>query len=165
MAFFAQSRPLGVLGSAWGAASARPGLDARILNEESPDWTWITRSLIDARTSGRPRSRIFRRGRAKAPVPLYLLVPAGVTCSVSRSTPSASLFSEALALVAVFHFVRHSMDGSRFTAGGWVRRAELPGGSMRFRLSATVYPLAFWMTRLPRNFEWLSERFFCASLT
>ena len=85
-----------------------------------------------------------------------------VIWSASRFIPKASLtFWRVLALVAVFHFVRQQY--------GWVAlyRAKLKEKS---RITwwidaaavylATVYPLAFWMTSLPRNFEWFVQNDF-----
>ena len=66
-----------------------------------------------------------------------------------------------LAIIAVFHFVRQQY--------GWVNlyRAKLKEKSnLTWWIDAiaiylaTVYPLAFWMTSLPRNFQWFVENDF-----
>jgi len=66
-----------------------------------------------------------------------------------------------LAILAVFHFVRQQY--------GWVNlyRAKLKEKSnLTWWIDAlaiylaTVYPLAFWMTSLPRNFQWFVENDF-----
>ena len=75
------------------------------------------------------------------------------------------MFWRALAIVAVFHFVRQQY--------GWValyRRKLGETENWTWWIDATavylatIYPLAFWMTSLPRNFEWfVANDFFAAS--
>jgi hypothetical protein len=80
---------------------------------------------------------------------------------VALYSESALTFWRVLAVVAVFHFVRQQY--------GWVNlyRAKLKEKSdLTWWIDAaaiylaTVYPLAFWMTSLPRNFEWFVENDF-----
>lgn len=129
-----------------------------ILDEDSPDWTWISAVLlIDVAHVWSTSFRVyFDAEEFKRRVWLYTLVPVfGYAVGVALYSEGELVFWKALALVAVFHFVRQQY--------GWVNlyRAKLKETS---RLSwwidafaiylATVYPLAFWMTSLPRNFEW-----------
>ena len=71
------------------------------------------------------------------------------------------VFWKALAIVAVFHFVRQQY--------GWValyrrKLGETEGWTWWIDAAAvylaTIYPLAFWMTSLPRNFNWFVENDF-----
>ena len=66
-------------------------------------------------------------------------------------------------MVAVFHFIRQQY--------GWValyRRKLRETDSWTWWIDAaaiylaSIYPLAFWMTRLPRNFDWFVKNDFFA---
>ncbi|HEX8250986.1 MAG TPA: hypothetical protein VF599_22620 [Pyrinomonadaceae bacterium] len=134
------------------------GWQLGVLHEESPDWTWITAVLlIDVAHVWSTSFRVyFDTEEFKKRIWLYTLVPLfGYAVGVALYSESALTFWRVLAIVAVFHFVRQQY--------GWVNlyRAKLREKS---RVTwwidaaaiylATVYPLAFWMTSLPRNFEW-----------
>jgi hypothetical protein len=142
------------------------GWQLGILHEESPDWTWITAVLlIDVAHVWSTSFRVyFDAEEFKKRIWLYTLVPVfGYAVGVALYSESALTFWRVLAFVAVFHFVRQQY--------GWVNlyRAKLKEKS---RLTwwidaaaiylATVYPLAFWMTSLPRNFEWFVKDDFFA---
>lgn len=129
-----------------------------VLNGESPEWTWITAVLlIDVAHVWSTTFRVyFDTEELRRRVWLYTFVPiAGYAVGVAFYSEGELVFWRALALVAVFHFVRQQY--------GWVRlyRGKL-GETDRFTAwidgaavyLATIYPLAFWMTSLPRNFEW-----------
>ncbi len=136
-----------------------------ILNEDSPDWTWISAVLlIDVAHVWSTSFRVyfdveeFRRRTA-----LYLIVPiAGYAVGVALYSEGELVFWKALAIIAVFHFVRQQY--------GWValyRRKLNETENWTWWIDAvaiyltTVYPLAFWMTSLPRNFNWfVSNDFF-----
>ena len=138
------------------------GWQLGILNEESPDWTWITAVLlIDVAHVWSTSFRVyFDAEEFRRRIWLYTLVPlSGYLVGVALYSEYGALgFWRALALVAVFHFVRQQY--------GWVNlyRAKLREKS---RLTwwidaaaiylATVYPLVFWMTNLPRKFTWFVE--------
>ncbi|MGI8470417.1 MAG: hypothetical protein ACR2N3_18410 [Pyrinomonadaceae bacterium] len=134
------------------------GWQIGILNDESPDWTWISFILlIDvAHVWGSAFRVYFDAEEFKRRIWLYTLVPIfGYALGVALYSESALTFWRTLALLAVFHFVRQQY--------GWVAlyRAKLRETSKITRWIdvaaihlATIYPLAFWMTRLPRNFEW-----------
>jgi hypothetical protein len=129
-----------------------------ILNDESPDWTWISAVLlIDVAHVWSTSFRVyFDTEEFKRRIWLYSLVPIfGYLAGVALYSEGELMFWKALALVAVFHFVRQQF--------GWValyRRKLGENDRVSFWIDtvtiylATVYPLAFWMTRLPRNFEW-----------
>lgn len=129
-----------------------------ILNEESPDWTWISAVLlIDVAHVWSTSFRVyFDTEEFKRRFWLYLLVPAlGYAVGVALYSEGELVFWKALAFVAVFHFVRQQY--------GWValyRRKLGETDSWTWWIDAaaiylaTIYPLAFWMTSLPRNFNW-----------
>ena len=128
-----------------------------ILNDESPDWTWISAVLlIDVAHVWSTSFRVyFDAEEFKRRIWLYTLVPVfGYVVGVALYSEGELVFWKALALLAVFHFVRQQY--------GWVNlyRAKLRKNrivtwwidAVAIYL-ATVYPLAFWMTSLPRNFQ------------
>jgi len=135
-----------------------------ILNGDAPEWTWISAVLlIDVAHVWSTSFRVyFDAEEFKRRIWLYTLVPVfGYALGVALYSEGELVFWKALAFVAVFHFVRQQY--------GWVNlyRAKLKEKS---RVTwwidaaaiylATVYPLCFWMTSLPRNFEWFVENDF-----
>lgn len=140
------------------------GWQIGILNDESPDWTWVTAVLlIDVAHVWSTSFRVyFDVEEFKRRVWLYTLVPiAGYAVGVALYSEGELVFWKALAIVAVFHFVRQQY--------GWValyRRKLGETSNLTWWIDAaavylaTVYPLAFWMTRLPRNFEWFVQNDF-----
>lgn len=137
-----------------------------ILNEESPDWTWITAVLlIDIAHVWSTSFRVyFDAEEFRRRVWLYTLVPVfGYAVGVALYSEGELVFWRALALLAVFHFVRQQY--------GWValyRRKLNETSNITWWIDAaavylaTVYPLAFWMTNLPRKFEWFVANDFFA---
>ena len=129
-----------------------------LLNDDSPDWTWVSFVLlIDvAHVWGSAFRVYFDVAEVKRRFWLYTLVPVfGYAIGVALYSESALTFWRTLAIVAVFHFVRQQY--------GWVKlyRAKLRETNMITGWIdvivihlVTVYPLAFWMTNLPRKFEW-----------
>lgn len=140
------------------------GWQLGILNDESPDWTWISAVLlIDVAHVWSTSFRVyFDAEEFKQRFWLYTLVPVfGYAIGVALYSEGELAFWKALALLAVFHFVRQQY--------GWVRlyRAKLREKSRVTNwidtaaiYLATIYPLAFWMTSLPRNFNWFVENDF-----
>lgn len=135
-----------------------------ILNGESPDWTWVSAVLlIDVAHVWSTSFRVyFDKAELKRRFWLYLLVPVfGYALGVALYSEGSLTFWKVLALLAVFHFVRQQY--------GWVAlyRRKL-GETDRWTwwvdavavYLASIYPLAFWMTRLPRNFEWFVQNDF-----
>ena len=129
-----------------------------ILNEDSPDWTWISAVLlIDVAHVWSTSFRVyFDKEEFRRRFWLYLLVPVfGYAVGVALYSEGELIFWKALAIVAVFHFVRQQY--------GWValyRRRLNETSNVTWWIDAvavylaTIYPLAFWMTSLPRNFDW-----------
>lgn len=140
------------------------GWQIGILNDESPDWTWVTAVLlIDVAHVWSTSFRVyFDAEEFKRRIWLYTLVPiAGYAVGVALYSEGELVFWKALAIVAVFHFVRQQY--------GWValyRRKLGETSNLTWWIDAaavylaTIYPLAFWMTRLPRNFEWFVQNDF-----
>jgi hypothetical protein len=134
------------------------GANAGLLHSDSPDWTWITTILmIDIAHVWATSFRVyFDVEELKKRIWLYLLVPvSGYLIGVALYSESALTFWRVLAYVAVFHFVRQQY--------GWValyRAKAKETNNLTWWIDslavylATVYPLAFWMTSLPRKFEW-----------
>ncbi|HEY0460261.1 MAG TPA: hypothetical protein VGC97_14070 [Pyrinomonadaceae bacterium] len=135
-----------------------------VLNDESPDWTWVSAVLlIDVAHVWSTSFRVyFDAEEFKRRAWLYSLVPIlGYAVGVALYSEGELTFWKALALLAVFHFVRQQY--------GWValyRRKLGETDNLTWWIDAaavylaTVYPLAFWMTRLPRNFEWFVQNDF-----
>ncbi len=128
------------------------------LDDESPDWTWVSAVLlIDVAHVWSTSFRVyFDAAEFERRIWLYTLVPVfGYAVGVALYSEGELIFWKALALLAVFHFVRQQY--------GWVNlyRAKLKEKSRMTKwidttaiYLATVYPLCFWMTSLPRKFDW-----------
>jgi len=131
------------------------------INDDAPDWTWISAVLlIDVAHVWSTSFRVyFDWEEFKRRIWLYVLVPVfGYLIGVALYSESALTFWRVLALLAVFHFIRQQF--------GWVNlyRTKLKEKSnITWWIDAiaiyltTVYPLAFWMTSLPRNFQWFVQ--------
>jgi hypothetical protein len=129
-----------------------------VLNDESPEWTWVPAVLlIDVAHVWSTSFRVyFDAEEFRRRVWLYGLIPVfGYAIGVAFYSEGELVFWKFLAFVAVFHFVRQQY--------GWValyRRKLNETDRLTWWIDAaavylaTVYPLAFWMTRLPRNFDW-----------
>jgi len=135
-----------------------------ILDSDSPDGTWISAVLlIDVAHVWSTSFRVyFDKAELKRRLWLYVLVPVfGYAVGVALYSEGELTFWRALAIVAVFHFVRQQY--------GWValyRRKLNETSNWSWWIDAaavylaTIYPLAFWMTSLPRNFQWFVENDF-----
>ena len=141
------------------------GSQLGILNEDSPDWTWVSFVLlIDVAHVWSTSFRVyFDAEEFRRRIWLYTLVPVfGYLIGIAfYSEYGETGFWRALAILAVFHFVRQQY--------GWV---ALYRGKMREKSAvtkwidaaaiylATIYPLCFWMTSLPRKFVWFVQNDF-----
>ena len=137
------------------------GWQLGILNEDSPEWTWVSAVLlIDVAHVWSTSFRVyFDAEEFRRRIWLYSLVPIfGYAVGVALYSEGELTFWKALAILAVFHFVRQQY--------GWIvlYRAKLKEKSKMTKwidaaaiYLATVYPLAFWMTSLPRNFVWFVQ--------
>jgi hypothetical protein len=134
------------------------GWQLGILHEESPDWTWVSAVLlVDVAHVWSTGFRVyFDVEEVKRRFWLYLLVPVcGYVLGVALYSDSGLTFWRAMAYLAVFHFVRQQFGWVRLyraklnekdTLGNWIDTAAI--------YLASVYPLVYWHTHLPRNFEW-----------
>src|SRR5262245_56136193 len=142
------------------------GYQLGILNEDSPDWTWVTAVLlIDVAHVWSTSFRVyFDTEEFKRRFWLYLLVPVfGYAIGVALYSEGELTFWRALAIVAVFHFVRQQYGwGARYRrkAGGTERWTWWIGAVAAYR--ATIDPEGVWLTRPPRNFEWFVANDFFA---
>lgn len=140
------------------------GWQTGVLNDDSPDWAWISAVLlIDVAHVWSTSFRVyFDTAEFKRRFWLYTLVPVfGYAVGVALYSEGDLVFWKALAMIAVFHFVRQQY--------GWVAlyRRKL-GETERWTwvvdalavYLASVYPLLFWMTRLPREFNWFVQNDF-----
>ncbi len=140
------------------------GWQMGIVNSDSPEWTWVSAVLlIDVAHVWSTSFRVyFDKGEFKRRFWLYTLVPIfGYAFGVALYSEGELVFWKVLAAIAVFHFVRQQY--------GWVNlyRRKL-GETERWTwwvdasavYLASVYPLAYWMTQLPRNFEWFVQNDF-----
>ena len=90
-----------------------------ILDDDSPDWTWISAVLlIDVAHVWSTSFRVyFDKEELKRRFWLYLLVPIfGYAVGVALYSEGELTFWRALAIVAVFHFVRQQYGWGRCTA-------------------------------------------------
>lgn len=134
------------------------GWQLGILDQESPEWTWVTLVLlIDVAHVWSTSFRVyFDIEEFKRRIWLYSLVPVfGYALGAALYSEGELVFWRVLAIVAVFHFVRQQY--------GWIalyRRRLGEAESWTWWVDATaiylasLYPLAYWMTNLPRNFQW-----------
>ena len=137
-----------------------------ILNNESPEWTWVSAVLfIDVAHVWSTSFRVyFDKEELRRRFWLYVLVPVfGYALGVALYSEGDLTFWRALAMIAVFHFIRQQY--------GWValyRRKLRETETWTWWIDAaaiylaSIYPLAYWMTRLPRNFEWFVKDDFLA---
>lgn len=137
-----------------------------LLESDSPEWTWIAAVLfIDVAHVWSTSFRVyFDIAEVKRRIWLYTLVP--VICyvlGVALYSEGELVFWKVLAAVAVYHFVRQQYGwvnlyrhklGERDRLTWWIDAAAI--------YLASVYPIVYWMTRLPRSFEWFVQNDFVA---
>lgn len=134
------------------------GARAGVLHDDSPDWAWVPAVLlIDVAHVWATAFRVYLDPAERQRRPwLYTLVPVfGFALGVALYSEGELVFWRALAYVAVFHFVRQQY--------GWVAlyRAKAGERGATGKLidtlaiyAATVYPLIYWHSHLPRKFWW-----------
>ncbi|MGE3315460.1 MAG: hypothetical protein AB7O26_10115 [Planctomycetaceae bacterium] len=132
-----------------------------LLENDSPDWTWISLILlIDVAHVYATAFRVyFDRAEFQRRTWLYLLTPAlAYLIGVALYSEGERHFWRVLAYLAVFHFVRQqygwvalyrSKCGETGAVGRWIDTAAI--------YAATCYPLIYWHCRLPRQFSWFVE--------
>jgi len=125
---------------------------------DTPEWTWIAGVLlIDVAHVWSTLFRTYLDGEELRRRPLlYSAVPlVGLALGVGLYSLGTVVFWRCLAYLAVFHFVRQQY--------GWVALYRAKAGE-RDRLGkwidtltiylATIYPLVYWHSHLPRRFWW-----------
>jgi hypothetical protein len=140
------------------------GARAGVLNGDTPDWAWVPFVLlIDVAHVYSTGFRVyFDKEELKRRPWLYALVPVvGFLLGVALYSEGELVFWRALAYLAVFHFVRQQYGwvalyraraGERDRLGKWIDTAAI--------YMATVYPLIYWHTHLPRQFWWFLKKDF-----
>ncbi|HVF90987.1 MAG TPA: hypothetical protein VNH22_13040 [Blastocatellia bacterium] len=137
------------------------GARTGVLYEDAPDWAWVPAVLlIDVAHVYSTGFRVYLDADELKRRPwLYVLVPAvGLAVGVALYSEGERVFWRTLAYLAVFHFIRQQYGwvalyraraGERGTLGRWVDMAAI--------YAATVYPLIYWHTHLPRRFWWFLQ--------
>jgi hypothetical protein len=134
------------------------GARAGVLYGDTPDWAWVPAVLlIDVAHVWSTSFRVYLdTDELKRRPWLYSLVPVlGLAIGVALYSEGELVFWRVLAYLAVFHFVRQQY--------GWVAlyraRARESGLLSKWIdavaiYAATLYPLIYWHTHLPRKFWW-----------
>jgi hypothetical protein len=157
---FSKSVDLSVfLGSALTALAALwIGSRAGVLYGDTPDWAWVPAVLlVDVAHVYATGFRVYLDGdELRRRRWLYSIVPiVGLAAGIALYSRGELVFWRVLAYLAVFHFIRQQY--------GWVAlyRARLGERDRIGRLidtaaiyAATLYPLIYWHTHLPRRFWW-----------
>ena len=142
------------------------GAGMGVLQEDTPDWAWIPAVLlIDVAHVYATGFRVYLDTDELRRRPwLYALVPViGFAIGVALYSEGELVFWRALAYVAVFHFIRQQYGwvalyraraGERNMLGSWIDTIAI--------YAATVYPLIYWHTHLPRRFWWFLAKDFAA---
>ncbi len=132
-----------------------------LLDADSPEWTWIAAVLlIDVAHVWSTSFRVyFDAEEFRRRVWLYTLVPVcGYLVGVALHSEGELVFWRTLAVVAVFHFIRQQYGWValyRRKLGETDRTGAIVDGAAVYL--ATVYPIVFWMTGLPREFAWFVQ--------
>ena len=160
--FWLFSKPVDLsvfLGSALVALAALwIGSGAGVLYGGTPDWAWVPAVLlVDVAHVYATGFRVYLDGdELRRRRLLYALVPAvGLLAGVVLYWRGELVFWRVLAYLAVFHFIRQQYGwvalyrarlGERDRAGRWIDTVTI--------YAATIYPLIYWHTHLPRRFWW-----------
>ncbi|HLG15368.1 MAG TPA: hypothetical protein VJH03_12820 [Blastocatellia bacterium] len=142
------------------------GARTGVLYDDPPDWAWIPAVLlIDVAHVYSTGFRVYLDGDELRRRPwLYTLVPVlGFLIGVALYSEGELVFWRALAYVAVFHFVRQQYGWvalyraraeERDKLGRWIDTVAI--------YAATIYPLIYWHTHLPRKFWWFLAQDFAS---
>ena len=134
--------------------------------QDIPVWAWVL--LVMSIDVGHVYSTLYRtyfdKEELKRNRDLYILTP--LLCwlgGVVLYSFGWMYFWRSLAYLAVFHFIRQQYGFMRLysrkekdasSAAKWADRAVI--------YMATIYPLIYWHTHIPRNFHWFIEGDFVA---
>jgi hypothetical protein len=134
------------------------GARAGVLYGGTPDWAWVPAVLlIDVAHVWSTSFRVYLdKAELKRRPWLYSLVPVlGLAIGVALYSEGELVFWRVLAYLAVFHFIRQQYGwvalyrvraGERDALGRWIDMVAI--------YAATLYPLIYWHTHLPRRFWW-----------
>jgi uncharacterized membrane protein len=138
-----------------------------VLHSDSPQWTWVTAVLlIDVAHVYATGFRVYAdREDFKQRRWLYVLTPLLAFligwAIYSEGDAGRMRFWRVLAYMAVFHFVRQqygwvalyrAKSGETSLTGRWIDMAAI--------YLATIYPLVWWHSHMPRSFWWFLEEDF-----
>jgi hypothetical protein len=139
------------------------------IGEDAPEWSWITGVLlVDVAHVWSTTFVVYLDPVELRRRPLlYSLTPiaAFIAGIVVHACGGAAAFWRCIAYLAVFHFVRQqygwvmlyrARNGERDRAGRWLDGATV--------YAATLYPLLWWHSQLPRGFAWMREGDFVRGL-
>ena len=151
LAVFAGSFALSMLALPVGSA-------AGVLHDETPSFVWFAAVvLVDVAhvwstaftTYLDPKARSQRRV-------LFAVVPAvGLCAGIALYAVGKMTFWRVLAYLAIFHFVRQQygwVSLYRARAGETDRLGKIVDSAAIY--AATLYPLLYWHTHVPRRFSW-----------
>jgi len=142
------------------------GARAGVLYGDTPDWAWVPAVLlIDVAHVWSTSFRVYLDPHEIRRRPwLYSLVPIiGLAIGIALYSEGELVFWRALAYLAVFHFIRQQYGwvalyrvkaGERDKLGKWIDSVAI--------YAATLYPLIYWHTRLPRRFWWFMANDFAS---
>jgi hypothetical protein len=134
------------------------GAQAGVLYSDTPDWAWVPAVLlIDVAHVWSTSFRVYLdTDELKRRPWLYTLVPVlGFAIGIALYSEGELVFWRALAYLAVFHFIRQQYGWvalyrakarERDALGQWIDSVAI--------YAATLYPLIYWHTHLPRRFWW-----------
>lgn len=129
-----------------------------VLYSDTPDWAWVPAVLlIDVAHVYSTAFRVYLDKEELTTRPwLYGLVPIiGFVLGVALYSEGEQVFWRVLAYLAVFHFIRQQYGwvalyrarcGEIDRTGYWIDTITV--------YAATIYPLIYWHTHLPRKFWW-----------
>lgn len=138
-----------------------------VLHGDSPRWTWVTAVLlVDVAHVYATGFRVYaNREDFRQRRWLYVMTPVLAFligwAIYSEGAAGPMRFWRILAYMAVFHFVRQQYGwvalyrakaGEQSSVGRWIDTAAI--------YLATVYPLIWWHSHMPRNFWWFLEEDF-----
>jgi hypothetical protein len=135
------------------------GWRAGLLHDATPDWMWVPAVLlVDVAHVWATGFRVyFDRDELRRRPLLYTLVPVvAFAAGLVLFRAGEGVFWRTVAYLAIFHFVRQqygwmALYRARRGDDGAVGRA-IDAAAI---YAATLYPLLYWHTHLPRRFDWL----------
>ncbi|MBL8151628.1 MAG: hypothetical protein JNN15_17010 [Blastocatellia bacterium] len=129
--------------------------------QDTPEWLWVGAILfVDVAHVYSTAFRVyFDKEELKERAWLYLSVPLlAYIVGLALYSESEMLFWRVLAYLAVFHFVRQqygwialyrAKQKEQSKVGYWIDTCTI--------YAATIYPLVYWHTHLPRKFAWFLQ--------